>query len=165
MDFLLQPDPGLVFWTTLSFGILVFLLRKYAWGPILHALKVREETIEASLQAAERAKTEVEDLVKVRQEMMDSTKNERDEIIKETRELKDKILSDARTTAQNEANRLIDSARKQIQAEKNAAIKELKTQVAEISIDIASLILESELKPNIKQKEIIDRYLENVNFN
>ncbi len=165
MDFLLQPDPGLVFWTTLSFGILVFLLRKYAWGPILHALKVREETIEASLQAAERAKTEVEDLVKVRQEMMDSTKNERDEIIKETRELKEKILSDARTTAQNEANRLIDSARKQIQAEKNAAIKELKTQVAEISIDIASLILESELKPNIKQKEIIDRYLENVNFN
>ncbi len=165
MDFLLKPDPGLVFWTTLSFGILVYLLRKYAWGPILHALKVREETIEASLQAAERAKSEVEDLVKVRQEMMDSTKNERDEIIKETRELKDKIINEARTSAQNEANKLIESARKQIEAEKNAAIKELKTQVAEISIDIAGLILESELKSDTKQKEIIDKYLDKVNFN
>ncbi len=165
MDFLLQPDPGLVFWTTLSFGILVFLLKKYAWKPILHALKVREETIEASLKAAEKAKSEVEDLVKLRQEMMDSAKDDRDEIIKETRELKEKIISDARLTAQNEANKLIESARQQIEAEKNAAIKELKTQVAEISIDIAGLILESELKSDKKQKEIIDKYLDNVNFN
>ncbi len=165
MDFILQPDPGLVFWSTLSFGILVFLLKKYAWKPILHALKVREETIEASLKAAEKAKSEVEDLVKLRQDMMNAAKDERDQIIKETRELKDKIINEAKATAQNEANRLIESARKLIEAEKNAAIKDLKIQVAEISVDIAGLILESELKSDTKQKEIIDKYLDNVNFN
>ncbi len=165
MDFILQPDPGLVFWSTLSFGILVFLLKKYAWKPILHALKVREETIEASLKAAEKAKSEVEDLVKLRHDMMNSAKDERDQIIRETRELKDKIISEAKTTAQNEANRLVETARKQIDAEKNAAIKELKVQVAEMSVDIAGLILESELKSDVKQREIIDKYLDNVNFN
>ncbi len=165
MDFILQPDPGLVFWSTLSFGILVFLLKKYAWKPILHALKVREETIEASLKAAEKAKSEVEDLVKLRQDMMNAAKDERDQIIKETRELKDKIINEAKATAQNEANRLIESARKLIEAEKNAAIKDLKIQVAEISVNIAGLILESELKSDTKQKEIIDKYLDNVNFN
>ncbi|MGQ1788276.1 MULTISPECIES: F0F1 ATP synthase subunit B [unclassified Saccharicrinis] len=165
MDFLLTPDPGLVFWTTLSFAILAFILKKYAWGPILNALKLRNETIEQSLQAAERAKAEVEDLVKTRQAMMDAAKNERDELLKETRELKDKILAEARTGAGLEANKIIDSARKQIETEKNAAIKELKKQVAELSIDIAGLLIESELKDDSKQKAIIDRYLNNVNFN
>jgi F-type H+-transporting ATPase subunit b len=165
MDFLLTPDPGLVFWTTLTFGILVFILKKFAWKPILHALKVREETIEFSLQAAEKAKAEVEDLAKQRQKMMDEAKNERDVLLKETREMKDKILNEARSSAVDEANKLIDSARKQIEAEKNAAIKELKTQVAEISINIAGLILEKELSSDTKQKELIDKYLDNVNFN
>ncbi|TLX77164.1 F0F1 ATP synthase subunit B [Labilibacter sediminis] len=165
MDFLLTPDPGLVFWTTLTFGILAFVLKKFAWGPILDALKFREETIEHSLQAAERAKTEVEDLAKLRQEMIDSAKNERDELLKETRELKDKILSEARSEAQLEANKMIESARKQIKAEKLIAIKDLKKQVAVMSIDIASNIIESELKDEGKQKEIIDKYLDNVNFN
>lgn len=165
MDFLLTPDPGLVFWTTISFGILAFILKKYAWGPILHALNVRNETIEQSLQAAERAKAEVEDLVKTRQQMMDDARNERDELLKETRELKDKILSEARSGANEEADKIIDSARKQIMAEKSAAIKDLKKQVAELSVDIAGLLLHAELKDDQKQKAIIDKYLDSVNFN
>jgi len=165
MDFLLTPDPGLVFWTTISFGILAFILKKYAWGPILHALNVRNETIEQSLQAAERAKAEVEDLVKTRQQMMDDARNKRDELLKETRELKDKILSEARSGANEEADKIIDSARKQIMAEKSAAIKDLKKQVAELSVDIAGLLLHAELKDDQKQKAIIDKYLDSVNFN
>ncbi len=165
MDFLLTPDPGLVFWTTISFAILAFILKKYAWGPILHALKVRNETIEQSLQAAERAKAEVEDLVKTRQVMMDETRNERDELLKETRELKEKILVEARSGANQEADKIIESARKQIGAEKNAAIKDLKKQVAVLSIDIAGLLIQSELKDDNKQKAIIDKYLEGVSFN
>lgn len=121
MDFILTPDPGLVFWTTLSFVFLVFILKKYAWGPILHALNVRNETIEQSLQAAEKAKAEIDNLVKVRQEMMDAAKDERDELLKETRELKDKIIAEARLGASQEADKIIDSARKQIVAEKVAA--------------------------------------------
>lgn len=165
MDFLLTPDLGLVFWTTISFLVLVFILKKYAWAPILDALQVRSETIEQSLQAAERAKAEVENLVKVRQEMMDAARNERDELLKETRELKDKILLEARSGASRESEKIINSARKQIEAEKNAAIKDLKKQVAELSIDIAGLLIENELKNDQKQKAIIDKYLENVNFN
>lgn len=165
MDFLLTPDPGLVFWTTITFLILFFLLKKFAWGPILDALKFREETIEHSLQAAEKAKAEVEDLVKVRQELIDSAKSERDELLKETRELKEKILAEARSIAHVEADKILVLARNQIQAEKMAAIKELKKQVAELSIDIARVIIESELKEDNKQKNIIDKYLEDVNFN
>lgn len=165
MDFLLTPDPGLVFWTTISFIILLVILKKYAWAPILDALQVRSETIEQSLQAAERAKAEVENLVKVRQKMMDDARNERDELLKETRELKDKILVEARTGATRESDKIINMARKQIEAEKNAAIKDLKKQVAELSIDIAGLLIQAELKEDKKQKDIIDKYLENVNFN
>ncbi|MCW3806439.1 F0F1 ATP synthase subunit B [Plebeiibacterium marinum] len=165
MDFLLTPDPGLVFWTTLTFGILVFVLKRFAWGPILHALRVREETIEYSLKAADKAKSEVEDLVKLREELIDSAKTDRDDIMKEARELKEKIINEARNSAQKEANKLIDLARKQIEAEKLSAIRELKKQVAELSVDIAGIILESELQSDQKQKELIDKYLDNVNFN
>jgi len=165
MDFLLSPDPGLVFWSTITFLILFFLLKKYAWTPILDALTFREETIEHSLLAAEKAKAEVEDLVKVREELINSAKNERDELLKETRELKEKILADARSSAHVEADRILMLARNEIQAEKMAAIKELKNQVAELSIDIAKVIIGSELNENNKQKNIIDKYLEDVNFN
>ncbi len=165
MDFLLRPEPGLIFWMVLTFLILVVVLKKYAWKPILHALKVREETIENSLQAAEKAKSEVENLEKVHQKMMNEAKIERDEILKQTRELKDKILSEAKGTAQQEAAKIIESAREQIKIEKSNAIKDLKNQMADISIKIASLILEAELKENSKQKEVIDKYLEKVNFN
>ncbi len=165
MDFLLRPEPGLIFWTVLTFLLLVVILRKYAWKPILHGLKVREETIESSLLAAEKAKNEVENLEKLHQKMMNETKAERDEILKQTRELKDKIISEAKGTAHEEANKIIESARQQIKIENNNAIKELKNQVAKISIEIASMILETELKDDSKQKEIIDKYLEKVNFN
>ncbi len=165
MDFLLTPELGLVFWTTLTFTFVVFFLKKFAWKPILNALKVREETIERSLQAAELAKAEVESMSKMRDEMMDQARNERDEIMKDARDLKNKIIGEAKDAAQDEANKIIVSAREQISAEKKAAIKELKVQVAEISIEIAGLILESELKSDKKQKEIIERYLDKVNFN
>ncbi len=165
MDFLLRPEPGLILWTLLTFILLVFVLKKYAWKPILHGLKVREETIESSLLAAEKAKTEVENLEKLHQKMMNETKQERDEILKQTRELKDKILSEAKGAAHQEAAKIIESAREQIKIEKVKAIKDIKTQMAEISIEIASLILEKELKDNSKQKEVIDKYLDKVNFN
>lgn len=165
MDFLLTPNPGLVFWSTITFLLLVFILKKFAWKQILNALKIREETIEYSLQAAEKAKAEVEDLEKAKQEMMHLAKNERDEILKETRILKENILDEARESAQGEAQKIIESAKKQIESEKNSAIKEMKNKLAELSIEIAGKILQSELKNDEKQKEIIDKYLNKVNFN
>ena len=165
MDFFISPDPGLVIWTTVSFGLLFYVLKKFAWGPILTSIELRNENIEQSLMAAEKAKSEVQDLAKLRREMMDEAKNERDELLKETRELKEQILAEARSGANQEADRIINSARKQIETEKSAAIRELKKQVAELSVDIAGLLLESELKEDHKQKAIIDKYLNDVNFN
>lgn len=162
---LLTPDPGLVFWTLITFGILVFLLKKFAWKPILHALKVREETIEFSLAAAVKAKAEVQDLNIEKERILNEAKSERDSVIKEARELKQNILDEAKSKAQSEADKIIESARQQIEREKNEAIQEMKRQVAELSVNIAGKLLEQELEATGKQKAIIDRYLQEVNFN
>jgi len=162
---LLTPDPGLVFWSLISFGILVFILKKFAWKPILHALKVREETIEYALGAAEKARTEVKNLELTKTQMIEQAKQERDGLIKEARELKQHILKEAKSKAQTEADKIIENARLQIQREKEEAILELKQKVAELSVDIAGKLLEQELQTTDKQKTVIDRYLQEVNFN
>lgn len=162
---LLSLDPGLIFWSTITFGLVFILLRVYAWKPILHALKTREETIEFALAAAEKAKAEVEDLNASKIQIMNEAKVERDSMIKEARELKQNILDDAKSKAQEEADKIIESARLQIQREKNEAILDLKEKVAEFSVDIAGKLLEEELESTDKQKAIIDKYLQEVNFN
>ncbi|MCU4163123.1 F0F1 ATP synthase subunit B [Carboxylicivirga caseinilyticus] len=162
---LLTPDPGLVFWTAITFGILVILLRKFAWKPILHALRTREETIEFSLAAAAKAKAEIEDLNVEKEKILIAAKDERDSLIKEARELKQNIVDDARNKAQEEADKIIVSARQQIEREKSDAIQEMKRQVAELSVNIAGKLLEQELESTDKQKAIIERYLQEVNFN
>jgi len=162
---LLTPDPGLVFWSLITFGILVFILKKFAWKPILHALKTREETIEYALAAAEKAKAEVEDLNATKVQIMNEAKADRDAMIKEAREIKQNILDEATSKAQEQADKIIASARLQMEREKNEAIQELKKQVAVFSVDIAGKLLEEELETNDKQKAIIDRYLQEVNFN
>lgn len=165
MDFLLTPNPGLVFWTTISFVALFIVLKKFAWGPILQALKVREDTIEYSLQAAEKAKADVEQLAIEHQKMMDDAKAERDKLLKDTRTLKDTIIADAKKSAQHETTKMLDAAKKQIESEKQAAIVQLKNQVAEMSIQIASAIIDDEISADDKQKALIDKYLNNANFN
>ncbi len=162
---LLTPDPGLVFWSLITFVMLVFILAKYAWKPILHALKIREETIEYALVAAEKARSEVKNLEVTKTQMIEEAKKERDSLIKEARELKQNILGEAKLKAQTEADKIIESARLQIVREKNEAILEFKRKVAELSVDIAGKLLEEELKSTDKQKEVIDRYLQEVNFN
>ena len=162
---LLSPDPGLVFWTTITFGLLLIVLKKYAWKPILHALKVREETIEYSLTAAKKAKAEVEDLSLEKERILTEAKEEREIVLKEAREIRKAILDDAKSKAQVEADKIIELARLQIEREKDSAIQEMKRQVAELSVDIATKLLEQELESGDKQKAIIDKYLQEVNFN
>jgi len=165
MDFLLTPNPGLVIWTTISFVGLFLALKKYAWGPILQALKVREDTIEYSLQAAEKAKADVEEMVATRQKMMDEAKKERDELLKDTRALKDSILAEAKESAQEETQKLLNVARKQIETDKLTAINQLKNQVADMSIQIASILIDKEIDTDDKQKELINKHLDKANFN
>jgi len=162
---LLTPDPGLVIWTGITFIILVFILKKYAWRPILHAIRVREHTIKYALDSAEKAKQEAENIEKLKKQAIEEAALERDKLIAEARELKDKIIEEAKSDAQKEADKIIESTRLQLEKEKKDALQQMRKQIAVLSVDIAGKLLEQELKTTKKQKELIDKYLKEVSFN
>jgi len=162
---LLTPDPGLVFWTGLTFIILMFVLRKYAWRPILHAVRVREHTIKYALATAERSQQEAESIEKLKKKTLAEAALERDRLITEARELKASIIEDAKKSAQKEADKIIETTRSMLNKEKEDVLKQMKEQVAILSVDIAGKLLEQELKTTVKQKELINKYLEEMSFN
>jgi F-type H+-transporting ATPase subunit b len=155
---------GLFVWQTVLFLALLFLLRKYAWKPILTAVEEREEGIKSALDAADNAKKEMEALNADNEKILREAKAQRDSILKEARELKDGIIAEAKTQATEEADKVMASAREQINNEKMAAITELKNQVASLSVDIAEKILKSELKDDNKQKEMVNSALEEASI-
>ncbi len=162
---LLSPDPGLVFWTGLTFIILLYVLSKYAWRPILHAIRVREHTIKYALAAAERSQQEAESMEKLKKKTLAEAALERDRLIAEARDLKSTIIDDAKKSAQKEADKIIESTRQMLKKEKDDVLKQMKEQVAILSVDIAGKLLEQELKTTVKQKELINKYLEEMSFN
>ena len=159
MDLFNDFSIGLFVWQTVLFLALLFLLRKYAWKPILSAVEEREEGIKSALDAADNAKKEMEALNADNERILREAKAERDAILKEAREIKDGIIAEAKAQATVEADKVMSAAREQINNEKIAAITELKNQVADLSIDIAEKILKSELKDNTKQKEMVNNAL------
>jgi len=162
---LVKPEFGLVFWMTVSFLIVVFILRKFAWGPILSSLKERETSIEDALNAAKKAKDEVANMKAENEQLLKQARNERDMMLKEARDTKDAIVNEARSKAQSEADRMITSAREAIQNEKMAAITELKNQVATLSIEIAEKVIRQQLASDEKQKALVNDLLKDVKLN
>ncbi|HAS36728.1 MAG TPA: ATP synthase F0 subunit B [Flavobacteriales bacterium] len=162
---LVTPGFGLIFWTTLSFLIVLFLLRKMAWGPILKSLKEREDSIEGALQSAEKAKEEMEKLQSSNEALLREARDERDLLLKEARATKDAIVGEAKLKAKEEADRIISEARTAIENEKMAAITELKAEVANISLDIAEKLLRKELSGDAGQQELVDNMLSKVKLN
>ena len=156
---------GLFFWHTLLFLSLLFLLRKFAWKPILNAVETREKTIEDSLASAEKAREEMEKLQSDNQRILAEARAERDSILKEAREIKDKMISDAKSEASVQADKVIAAAKEQIENEKMAAVTDLKNQVAEMSIEIAELVLRKELEDKKKQGALVQEQLENFKLN
>ncbi len=156
---------GLFFWQAIIFIALIFLLRKFAWGPILKAVNDREESIEEALKSAEEAKLKLADLKADNEVLLNEARAERDAMLKEAREIKDGIVADAKGLASKESEKIIASARESIQHEKMAAITELKNQVAGLSIDIAEKILKDELSSAEKQKSIIDNVVKDIVLN
>ena len=159
MDLFNDFSIGLFVWQTVLFLALLFLLRKYAWKPILGAVEEREEGIKNALEAADNAKKDMETLKADNERILREAKAERDSILKEAREIKETIITEAKTQASEEADKVLASAREQINNEKLAAITELKNQVAGLSIDIAEKVLKSELKDADKQKELVNNAL------
>lgn len=162
---LVKPSIGLIFWMAVSFSTILFLLKKFAWKPILGMIKEREESIENALAAAEKAKEEMKALQSNNERILAEARVERDTLLKEAREMKDKMIAEAKTTATKEGERLLAIARENIQNEKMAAITELKNQVATLSIEIAEKILKSELSSDEKQKTLVNTLLKDVNLN
>ena len=152
---LVTPEIGLIFWTTIVFLLLLIVLKKYAWKPILAAVDERNKSIEDALKAADKAKKEMLSLNTDNERILIQSKKERDALLKEGREIKDNIITESKDKAKLEADKILITAKEQINNEKMKAITELKNQVASMSIDIAEKILKSELSDKNKQKELI----------
>jgi F-type H+-transporting ATPase subunit b len=162
---LVKPAIGLIFWMSLTFLIVLFILKKFAWTPILSMIKERETSIETALSSARKAKEEMSSLQQDNERLLAQARADRDALLKEARETKDAIINEAKGKATTEANRLIASARETINTEKIAAINELKNQVASMSIEIAEKIIRNELTNDEKQKALVANLLKEVTLN
>ena len=156
---LVTPAIGLIFWTTVVFTLLVLLLKKFAWKPILSAVDERNKSIKDSLAQAEKARSEMSELTANNEKIIAQAKVDRDIILKEARDMKNEIISEAKDKASQEAEKLVSTAKEQILNEKMKAITELKNHVADLSIEMAEKILSSELSDVAKQKELVKKAL------
>ena len=162
---MIEPGIGLLFWMTLTFVILLILLAKFAWKPILSAINEREVTIVDSLNQAKLARQEVENLKAENEIIIREAKVERDQILKEAREIKDRIVGEAKDVAKTEGDKMINSARQTIQAEKSAAVADIKNQIGTLSVSIAESILQKNLDSNDAQDALVANILNTSNLN
>lgn len=162
---LVNPGIGVIFWMALSFGLLLLILGKFVWPPVMRALNERENRIDEALFAADKAREDMEHMVFSNEKLMLEAKDERDKLIGEARVVKESLIEDARLKATEEADRIIENARERIQFEKMAALTELKNQIANLSIDIAEKIIAKELSDPSKQEQVAKDSLKDFNLN
>lgn len=160
-----MPNSGTIFWMFIAFGVVLFILKKFAWRPILNALKEREESISAALNSAEEAKKEVAGLKANNEKIIAEARREKEAILKEAKDLKDKIVAEAKEKAVEEAQKTIAQARQQIEAEKTIAINDIKKQVANLSIDIAERVIRKELSNKGEQEKMVDGLVNEIKLN
>ncbi|HEX7366763.1 MAG TPA: F0F1 ATP synthase subunit B [Pelobium sp.] len=162
---LVTPSIGLVFWTLISFLVLLVLLKKLAWKPVLGAIHERERSIEDALNKAELAREEMSRLSNENETLLKEARVERDQLLKEAKELKDQIVADAKQTAQVEGAKLIEKAKIEINNQKIAALDEVKNQVAALSLDIAEKVLRKQFDDKQKQDALVSDLLKDVKLN
>lgn len=162
---MLSVSLGTVIWTTIAFLVVVFLLAKFAWKPILNSIKEREDSIAQALEDADKAKEMMRELKEDNEKLLQEARMERDEILKSAREAKEKMIADSKDKAKEEGEKMIAAAKESIRSEKAAAMTELKNHVAELSLDIAEKIIREQLSNEGKQKEIIESTLKEAKLN
>jgi F-type H+-transporting ATPase subunit b len=160
-----QFSLGLFVWMLVIFIGLVFLMKKFAWKPILDAVNEREEGIRNALLSAENAKREMLNLQSSNEKLVAEARAERDEMMKEAREIREKMINDAKSEAQSQGEKMIAQAKADIQSEKNAAMAELKNQVSSLSLEIAEKVLKSELSNNDAQTKLVEKMLGDAKLN
>ena len=162
---LVTPDIGLLFWMLFSFLIVFFLLKKFAWKPILNMLHEREDSIEQALKSADKAKEDMKKMQADNERILDEARAEREKIFRDAQDIKDKIIGEAREQAKKEKDKILNDARTSIEAEKNQAIREIRDTVAELSVQIAEKLLRNELSDDQKQKELVEQMVKNMPVN
>ena len=162
---LVTPDIGLLFWMLVSFLIVFFILKKFAWKYILDMLYEREQSIEHALKAAEKARGDIENMHADNERILNEARAEREKIFREAQNIKEKIVGEAREQAVKERDKIINDARISIEAEKNLAIREIRFTAAELSVQIAEKLLRKELSNDLKQKALIEQMIREMPVN
>ncbi len=156
---MLKPDPGLLFWMCISFGIVVFLLGKFAWKPILGAVKTREQSIADALNEAKKMRAEMATMTAGNEALMRQAREDRELLLKEARDIRDREIAAAKGKAKAEGDALLARAREDIRNEKSAAATDLKNEVGELSIRIAERILRDKLGDSAAQKALVEKVM------
>ncbi len=162
---LVMPNAGTIFWMIIVFGIVAFVLKKFAWRPILNALNEREESIESALNAAQEAREEMKKLKAGNEELLAEARKEKEMIMREAMNLKDNILAEAKEKAAVETQRNIENARLQIQNEKAKAINEMKRQMTELSFMIAEKVIRKEMADSKQNREMVEKLISEIKLN
>tara|TARA_B100000795_G_scaffold221573_1_gene176269 strand:+ start:2437 stop:2931 length:495 start_codon:yes stop_codon:yes gene_type:complete len=159
---LITPGLGLVFWTAITFLCLLFILKKFAWKPILGAVSDREKSIKDALASAEEAKKEMQNLNASNEQLLKDARSERDALMKDARDIKNRMITEAKEEAKEVTSKLIENAHTSIEQEKQAALAELKKQVADLSIGIAETVIKKELASREDQLKLVEGILKEV---
>lgn len=162
---LASPALGTVFWTTLIFLLLLILLYKYAWGPIMKAVNAREDMIRSSLESAEKAREEMKVLQADNELILRKAREERDKILRDARVAYDRMMTEAKEKSQSESDAMVRRAKELIEREKVTAITEMKREVASLAIEVASKVVGEKLKSDAEQMKLIDRYIHEIESN
>ncbi len=159
---LITPEIGTFFWMLIPFLIVLYLLKKFAWKPILTALQEREDSIEAALNSAEEAKQEMAKLQADNERILQEARMEREAMLKEAKELSSKIVNEAKQKAIEEANKLIANAKQEIENDKNSAINEIKAEIATLSVEVAEKVLRKQFANDNLQTEYVNELVNEV---
>lgn len=162
---LTSPAIGTIFWSVVIFSLFFLILKKFAWKPVLKAIKQRDEMIKGSLASAEKARKEMVRLQSDNEAILKKAREEREGILKEARDIRDKLIAEAKGKAAEEAEKLVEKARAGIEREKAMALADIRDHVTNLSVEIASKLIGERLKKTGEQEKLIDDYLREVDFN
>jgi F-type H+-transporting ATPase subunit b len=162
---LLTPGTGLILWQLIIFVALFLLLSKLAWKPIISSLKEREDSIQNALDTAEKARLEMSQLKADNEKLLKEAREERDRMLREARDVSNKLKEEAQHEAKKSADKIIEDARAAINIEKQAAMKEVRTQVALFSLQVAEKLMKKNLSDDKSQKELVENYIKDLKIN
>jgi F-type H+-transporting ATPase subunit b len=162
---LVKPGLGLIVWMTITFSIVLFILSKFAWKPILAAIKEREDSINNALNSAEDARKQMDALKADNEKLLNQARAERELMLKEASEMKENIITQAKRSADEEGRKIIAKANEAIESAKLNAMNELKTQVAVLSVDLAEKVLRKKMEDRSQQEAFVNENLKSITLN